>query len=167
MKYEMQSRAQISFEYVFIIGIVLLIALPSLYLFRGYVVESNDKIVAGAVERAANGLISTATEIYYRGVPSKIVLQIEMPQQIQYIRIIEVSSNEYYLVFNVSTSDGSLELVYDSPIPIKKGSFTAKENCYNSKTTCKIYSFSEIEVSSGIKNFKIEAKQDGVYIDGT
>jgi hypothetical protein len=162
------NKSQISFEYILIFVIILLISVPSIFLFRTYIYESSDKIIIEKVDKVANELITTATEIYYRGAPSRIVIELEMPKQIKNISIVEVgNAKEFFLVFNITTTEGELELFYESDIPINRSGVPIVQNgCFGSSENCNLYYFNENETSPGLKNFKIEAKGGKVQIEG-
>ncbi|MBI3027377.1 hypothetical protein HYY70_04640 [Candidatus Woesearchaeota archaeon] len=163
----LNTKTQLSFEYTLIFLVVTLIAVPSILLFKNYVYESNENIVLQNIDKLANELLNTATQIYYLGTPSRIVLSVEFPDKIENISIVEISPQEYYMVFNVTTSKGEKELLYSSKVPIKRSISITENNCYGStQTSCNFYYFNESEIMPGPKSIRIEARGDGVYIEG-
>lgn len=162
----LNHRSQISFEYVLIFVIILAVTIPSFFLFRNFIYESNDNIIMQNVDNMANQLLSTAVEIQYQGVPSKIILNLDVPRQIKNMSIAEVKEGEYYLIVNVTTSNREVEKIYKSDVPIRRNNPQMQGNCYGSTgTLCKIYYFNENEISPGKKNFKILAQNDGTHIE--
>ena len=142
-----------------------MITIPTFFLFRDYVYESSDNIVLQNADSMANELINAATQIHYEGVPSKIILNLEVPKQIKNMLIAEVSSDEYYLVINLATTNGYVNHFYRSDVPIKRDTSKIQKDCYGSTATnCKLYYFDENEISPGKKNFRIQAQKDGTYI---
>jgi len=167
-------KSQISFEYILIIGVVLMISLPSFYILRSYLRDSSDSITLEEIEVIAERIISTAKEASYKGVGSRITVAFNMPAGIEKAFIAEIDKNsdnkpeEHILAVNISTSEGSSLKLFDSQVPIMlEGRSPLIGECLNTPNIrCKIYTFYENETSQGIKNLKFEAKGDGVHIGG-
>ena len=156
-----RCKAQISVEYILIITLALMILLPGVYLFRNYALESNDRIIQSRLAEISNQVFVKAREMYYYGPPSKSVVTVELPSQINSFYILSIpSNNEYYLVFDVLTTDGENEFTYESEVPLEANlpDCTPSENCNQGFCKC----FPERFYSEGIKNFEVQASENCV-----
>ena len=113
--------AQISMEYIILTGVVLMAIIPGLYLFKNYVSSSSDRIVEQKVNQIATKMINTAEEMYYRGVPSKKVIKVNMPEEVVNLAVYYNNTDngdEYYLIFVIDTSTGRLNYQFPVDTPI-------------------------------------------------
>lgn len=151
--------AQISFEYILIITLALMILLPGVYLFRNYAMESNDRIIQTRLAEISNNIFVKAREMYYYGPPSKSIVTVELPSQINSLYILSIPNNdEYYLVFNVLTTTGENEFTYESEVPLEANvpGCSPSENCDQGFCQC----LPERFYSEGIKNFEVQASEN-------
>ena len=166
---------QISMEYILIFSMILMIFIPTLYLFRTYAVESNEKIIQQRISQLAKEIIDTGRELYYFGPPSKSVIQLEMPPQILSMGIISLDTSEgkreHIIVFNIEVLGGNSTLFFNSDYPIaaldeKYNTIKQGNECGESLNVkeckeillnpiCQCYSSSDF--NKGIKNFKLKA----------
>jgi hypothetical protein len=154
----MKKRAQIAMEFILIIVISLSIIMGGIYLFRDYAFQSNDRIIQKKITENAIDLLSKARKMFYYGPPSKSVVDVDMPNQINAMYTLSVpGTEEYYLVFNVATSDGAKDIYFRSDVPLKANETTDCAlnliDCSPNKCDC----FPERYFSQGIKHFKVEA----------
>ncbi len=155
----MKKRSQISVEYILIITLALMILLPGIYLFRNYALESNDKIIERRLAEITNQIFVKAREMYYYGPPSKSVVTVELPSQINLVYILSIPSNdEYYLVFDVLTTNGQKEFTFESEVPLENDfpNCNPSTNCNQGFCKC----FPERFYSAGIKNFEVQASEN-------
>lgn len=138
-------KAQAAIEYLMIIALTLGIILPTTYLFFRYGSQSSDQIIDSQIIQVGRGIIDTAETVYFSGESSKIVLQLNMPEGIEDINIIDNRE----LVFNVTTSYGEIESVFFSTTNI------TSEFC-----TDNVCSLSSI-AGKGLKGIKIESFDNG------
>ena len=110
----MIAKAQSAVEYLMIIALTLGIIVPTSYLFFRYSSESNVQIVDVQVTRIGRNIIDTAETVYFSGESSKIVLEINMPENVEDVYIIA----DRELVFKVITELGETEIVFFSDIDI-------------------------------------------------
>ena len=110
----MIAKAQSAVEYLMIIALTLGIIVPTSYLFFRYSSESNVQIVDVQVTQIGRNIIDTAESVYYSGEGSKIVLEINMPENVEDVYIIA----DRELVFKVITELGETEIVFFSDIDI-------------------------------------------------
>lgn len=138
------GRAQIAMEYILIFALVFVITIPALVAFRNYSVESNDKIIDQRIQKLSNTIIDAAREIYYYGPPSKTVVRVDMPPQIEAMAVSAIkqsdNSYEYYLMYRIAYADnpdgkGTLLLV-DSDIPIVATDSDSSSSMITSDSDC-------------------------------
>lgn len=154
-------KSQISMEYIMIIAISLMILLPGVYFFRNFVFESNDQILNSRLNEISAQIVSKARKMHYYGPPSKSVLQIDMPPQVEKMYVLNLA-NEYYLVFNILTTKGPQNIYFLSE---QKIIVEVEESCSDLDNndcithTCKC--FPKRYSSKGIKNFRLESTNVG------
>ena len=141
----MMPKAQTSLEYLMIIALTLGIMVPTTYLFFRYGSESNVKVIDSQINQIGRAIIDTAETVYFSGESSKVILQLNMPENVQDIYIIY----ERELVFNLTTTIGESEAVFFSSVNI------TSSDCLN-----EICSLREI-AGVGAKKIKIESVNNG------
>ena len=137
--------AQSSVEYLMIIALTLGIIVPTTYLFFNYGSESNVKLIDSQINQIGRSMIDTAENVYYSGESSKIILEINMPENIKDAFIL----NNREIVFNITTSLGENQMVFFSAVNV------SSLNCID--TAC---SLSDI-AGSGFKKIKFESIMNG------
>ena len=137
----MNAKSQSALEYLMIIALTLGIIVPTTYIFFRYSTESNTKILDSQISQIGRSMIDTAETVYFSGQNSKIVLQLNMPESVNAINIIENRE----LVFNITTDIGENEAVFFSSVNI-------------TSSTCQgpICSLAEI-AGLGIKKIKFQS----------
>src|SRR3989338_411690 len=112
----MSMRAQSAFEYLMIIALTLGIIVPTTYLFFRYSAESNIKIIDSQINQIGRSMIDTAENVYFSGEGAKIVLEVNMPKEVEDINIIARRE----LVFKIISQIGATESVFfsSSSVPI-------------------------------------------------
>ena len=108
------AKAQSALEYLMIIALAMGIVVPITYMFFQYSSESNVQIIDVQVTQIGRNIIDTAESVYYSGEGSKIVLEINMPENVEDVYIIA----DRELVFKVITELGETEIVFFSDIDI-------------------------------------------------
>lgn len=190
----LNRKAQLSLEYIIIFAFIMMIIIPTAYLLRNYIGVASDTITMSQIERVSRVLIDNAREMYYASSPAKVVITIDMPDQIEAMWIMDRKHNlsatqEYVLAYRITTFSGSEIRFHDSDIPIQ---------CWNDAATpcgqyeenvdeinklnpqCRVsipdsntghiygcYTFPERDISSGVKRFKLEAYDNCRYDDDT
>ena len=140
----MPKRAQSALEYLMILALAMGIIVPITYMFFQYSSESNVQIIDAQVNRIGRNIIDTAESVYYSGKSSKIVVELNMPENVEDVYIIA----ERELVFKVITELGETETVFFSDIDIT----IAEEGDLSSLA------------GSGLKKVKIESDGTKVLI---
>ena len=120
------KSAQVSVEYMFLIGFVTVITIPLIIIYQSFTQESNDEISSTQINEVAKKIVDAAESVYYLGEPSQTTLKVNIPGNI----VLADLSSGYEVVFNVRTKTGSSEIVRNSPInitgslPVNKGTYT-------------------------------------------
>ena len=114
IKARVKTRAQSALEYMMIVALALGIIVPTTYLFFRYSSESNIKLIDSQINEIGGSMVDTAETVYFSGEGSKIILEVNMPENVRDIYII--SNRE--LVFNLTTNIGETEAVFFSTINI-------------------------------------------------
>jgi len=138
-------KAQSAMEYLMIVAITLMIIVPTTYLFYTYSKQSIEQAVYPQINDIGTNIINNAESVYYSGEHSKIVMDINMPDKINDIYILENRE----LVFDVESESGSNEVVFFSNINITSNSCAAGK--------CNLSNIA----SSGVKQIKIESINQG------
>jgi hypothetical protein len=132
------KRSQISFEYVIILGFVMIVIIGILGVALFYSGSIKDRIKVIQVNNFANKIISTAESVYYYGEPSKATISAYLPDGIKDITIMENS-----LFISTQLSSNLEKNSFSSQVPIE----------------------GNITVSSGIKKIIIKAEENKTRID--
>lgn len=145
------ARSQSSLEYLLIVALTFAIIVPTTYLFYNYSKESSQEIIDAQITKIGRIIIDSSETIFYSGQGSKTLLELNIPDNVYSASIIDGRE----LVFNVTTSFGSSEIVFFSSVNLT----TASSNC--NANVCKLPELS----SSGFKKVKIQAiSKDSVMI---
>ena len=143
------NKAQASMEYLLVVGLVILVILPSIYIFYSYSHRSNQEIAQSQVNRFGTQIIDAAEEVYYLGGPSKTTLDLTMPEG---VKRMEIWGNRELVFF---MDDGS-EIAFKSKVRIKTSEPCTGDKCY--------YNFEKTFYSPGLKKIVVEARGDHVLI---
>jgi len=143
------NKAQASMEYLLVAGLIMLVILPSIYIFYSYSHRSNEEIRQTQLNEIGRGIVDAAERVYYLGGPSKTTLDATMPDS---IKRMEIWCNQELVFF---LADGS-EVSFKSIVNI-----TTEIPNYDGR---RCYDFTEEDYSPGLKKIIIEAKGDNVLI---
>jgi len=119
------SKAQVSAEYLVIIGFVAVITIPLIILYYNYVADSSDEIITSQINQIANKIVDTAESVYFLGEPSQTTIKVYIPD-----KITGASLDNKEVLFNVNTKAGISEIVKVSSVdltgdlPIKQGTYS-------------------------------------------
>lgn len=145
-------KAQSSLEYMLVIAITFAIIVPTTYLFYSYSKGSSEEVKDSQIINIGRSIIDTAQAIFYSGQGSKATLELNVPDNIEEVKIVDGRE----LVFKLITSVGTSDIVFFSST-VK---LTADSGC----TSCEIPKLA----SSGFKKVKLEViSQDTVKIEVT
>lgn len=131
------SKAQVSMEYLVIVGFVAAITVPLIVIFVTHSTEMNENIISNQVDHIASKIVDTSESVYYLGESSKITFRVYIPKKINYVSI---GNNE--VVFYVKKQNGIDHVVKYTPVPIN----------------------GSISVTSGLHDIVVESKGDYVWV---
>ncbi|MBW3015326.1 hypothetical protein KY330_02815 [Candidatus Woesearchaeota archaeon] len=137
------KRGQFSVEYLLVVGFALIIILP--IMFYGYTTfqESRKEVAFASANKIGYDITNHAKSIYYLGNLSRITLELNFPEGIDDIDILEDQNKDTFFFISVYGS----ELLFKSDVHIN-GSFIEDEGHY----------------APGLKQVLIESKGDFVNI---
>jgi uncharacterized protein (UPF0333 family) len=133
----MHKRAQVSTEYLIVIGFVSFLVLAVLGVAFFYTSITNDQIKVSQVSNLANKIISSAESVFYSGEPSKLTLTGYLPIG---VRSFEIMSDQ--IVASISTSSGVTKISFSSNVPLS----------------------GNVSINEGVKRISVIAQQDEVSI---
>ncbi len=79
----MPTKAQVSVEYMFMMGFATLITIPLLLIYYSYTSDSGDAVAAGQAMQIARSVVDSSESVYYLGKPSQTTLKLNFPSNIQ------------------------------------------------------------------------------------
>ena len=150
-----RAKSQSALEYLMIIAITLGILVPTSYLFFRYSSESTVKIVYSQISQIGRSIIDTAEIVYFSGEAAKMILEVNMPKEVEDIDIIA----RMELVFKVTSQIGATESVFFSSSGVPIISDDPSAGC-TTNGNCDLSGIA----GSGLKKVKIEAINDGGII---
>lgn len=137
----MTSKAQSALEYLMIVALTMGIIIPAAYFFFQYSSESSTQIVDAQINQIGRNVIDTAETVYFSGEGSKMVLEMNMPKNLEDVYILAKRE----LVFKITSDVGVTEAVFFSSVSIP----IAEDG-----------ELSDI-AGSGLKKIKIQSVADG------
>lgn len=81
------KKGQISMEYLFIVSIATLIAIPLIVLFFTQMDSAEESLTVTQVNRIAETIVNSADEVYYLGEPTKRTVNYYMPNHVENISL--------------------------------------------------------------------------------
>jgi len=132
VKSRKKSRAQVSVEYLIIIGISFAILIPAGYFFYSYSKNSNDATIRSQIAQTGSSIITTAESIYGLGEGSLVTLNLRYPDNIRDVYILNGGSGENELVIKYELSSGMNEAVFFSKVSLS-GNYT-----YPGRSACSL-----------------------------
>ncbi len=105
-----QPKAQVSLEYLLIMGFALVITLPLIVFFFSNATGLNERVTFHQAERVARDVVAAAEKVYFVGEPARTTLKVNMPDNIVDVRI---EGREFLLRARVSDADADIYEVSD------------------------------------------------------
>ena len=155
----MKSRAQISVEYLIIIGFIFAILIPGTYLFYTNTLRQSDEATSDVINKIGNEVVNSAKSMYFVGERSWVTLEVVFPETVVDYYILDAT--EFVVVYD--TQEGRTESVFFSDInmsgPINRSDFQTDPPYTNSNITTNPH--------PGLVNLRIESRGSWVYINQT
>jgi uncharacterized protein (UPF0333 family) len=120
-----KKEAQISVEYMMLIGFVTVITIPLIIIYFTFTQESGDEITSIQVQQVAKKVVDAAESVYYLGEPSQTTLRVNIPDNI----VLANLSSGYEVVFKMKTRVGEVDIVQGSSVNIT-GSLPTNKSTY-------------------------------------
>jgi uncharacterized protein (UPF0333 family) len=133
------EKAQVSIEFLMVVGFALLMTLPLVYIFFRQSETVNTSISSAQVDKVTSEIRDAADEVYYLGSPSKKTLTLFFPEGITQVNLTGNS-----MTFLVDSANGDYEVV--------------------KWTVGNISPVSNITTHSGIHHISLESGSDYVLI---
>ena len=120
-----KKDAQISVEYLVIIGFVTVITIPLIIIYYTFTQQSNEEITSSQISQIAKKIVDAAESVYYIGEPSQTALRINMPDNV----ILANLSSGKEIVFKIRSGTGEADIVQTALInisgelPTNKGTY--------------------------------------------
>lgn len=121
-----KKEAQISVEYMFLIGFATVITIPLIIIYQSFTQDSNDEISSLQINQIGKKIVDAAESVYYLGEPSQTTLRVNIPNNI----VLADLSAGYEVVFKIKTRSGQSDIVHSSSVnitgslPVNKGTYT-------------------------------------------
>ncbi len=136
-----KDRAQVSIEYLIIVGFVTFVVIAIIGIAFFYSGTIKGRINENQVGNYANKIIATAESVYYAGEPSRATITSYLPESVKDIEVVENN-----LVITFSTSSGMNVIAYQSNVPITESAV------------------SRLSPSKGLKKIVVIAEENQVVI---
>ena len=108
------KRAQISTEYLLLVGFVTFVVLAILSIAFLYTSSVKDNIKINQASEFSNKIISSAESVFYSGKPSKATITVYLPEGVKAIEILYDQ-----VVITTQTSSGENKQSFRSRVPIQ------------------------------------------------
>lgn len=102
----MRKKAQISMEYLIIVGISSLIILPMLILFFTQMSDITESMTVSQVNKISDEIVNSVNEVYYLGDPAKKRLSFYLPNYVENIYFIDTK-----VIFIITLKSSSFSII--------------------------------------------------------
>lgn len=135
------KQAQISMEYLIIMGFVFLMLTPILYIYAEQSQSLSNQVEINQLYKISRKLADKSEEIYYLGYPSKATIKFYMPD-----KVTNFSIQQNTMIFTIlKDTGGTSQIMYLSPVNIS----------------------GEIKIFQGVHYIEIKAEEGYVRINET
>ncbi|MBW2964810.1 hypothetical protein KY363_05090 [Candidatus Woesearchaeota archaeon] len=112
-KIVLSRRAQVSMEYLVIVGFVVVIVIPMVLIFYTYSDRTEDQVITNQINKIGLKIGDASEAVYYLGEPSRTRIRAYFPKNINNVTI---GNNE--ITFIVHTKDGDDHIVIYTAVPV-------------------------------------------------
>ena len=123
--YKTKKEAQVSVEYMMIIGFATIITIPLIIIYYTFTQESGDEINSVQILQISKKIVDAAESVYYLGEPSQTTIRVNIPSNV----ILANLSAGYEVVFRLKTKAGEVDIVQNSAVNIT-GSLPTNKSTY-------------------------------------
>ena len=117
-------RAQVAFEYMVIVGMVMLFLIPMWIYISGVQQGASSQISISYAENAVNKIVSHADLVNSQGPPAKITSTLYIPPGVQEINFVDTTVH-----LRLLTSDGQMDILGVANVNIT-GTLPTREGNY-------------------------------------
>ncbi|MFH1173968.1 MAG: hypothetical protein V1725_02455 [archaeon] len=149
-------RAQISFEYMIIVGITLGAIIPAVFFIYSYVQTSNEDVIKTQINNIGKTLVDQATEVYALGEGNRATMRFNVPEEVKNISLF----NGTELAIRHISKSGEGESVFFSDVPLRVQFDLAGDNC--SITPCETGFITNLTYLQGGRKFQVES--NGTFV---
>jgi uncharacterized protein (UPF0333 family) len=110
MKKRGSFKAQVSMEFLLVVGFAFLMTVPLIVIFYQQSQSINTEVSATQIDKVGSEVRDAADEVYYLGSPSKKSISIFMPEGVKGVSFIN-NDDGASINFNVSSPSGNYEVV--------------------------------------------------------
>ncbi len=161
----MKSKAQVSIEYLVIIGLAFAVLIPGGYFFYKYSQSSNEGAIRSQITQIGNAMLTNAESIYGLADGSLVTLDLRYPTNIRDVYIL----GQRELIIKYEISSGINEAVFFSNVNLT-GNYTYTSSFPRSACgtlPCTNSAINNISVQPGNHQIKFESKTNYVLITQT
>jgi len=115
-------KGQISFEYLVIVGLALLVIVPALLFFLTFTRGGDDSVTHARVAEIGSEMIAVSSEVFALGRSSWLTLDTSIPESVENITIINNTNSPDELVITYRTKNGLSQGVFFSKVPLSNNS---------------------------------------------
>jgi uncharacterized protein (UPF0333 family) len=151
------KKAQFAVEYLLVVGIGLVILIPSLAMFYNYSSGQTEEAIVAKIGTIGRSILNNAETVYYMGPPSRRTLELEFPRKIHNFTIQNITNEgKMIYILNLVIGDKESNYPFISEVPISGPYFGNKDQrCEDHNYAC---------YSSGKKRIILDAGQNNVSI---
>ncbi len=107
------SRAQISMEYLIVMGFVVLMSVPLVVIFFEQSAGAQDYVNADRASQIGRQVVDSAEKVYYLGSPSVTTLKVSMPDTVNAVIISPAD-----ITFRMDTGSGQSDVTIPSDVAL-------------------------------------------------
>ena len=156
----MNRTAQISVEYLIIIGLSFAVLIPTGYFFYNYSKNSNDESVRSQINQLGNQLLVNAESVYGLSQGSLLTINLNYPSNIRDMYVL--GQNELIIKYEINS--GINEAVFYSNVKMSGPYDLANNAC---TVPCENSTFNNIKPQKGSHSIKLISKTSYVFINMT
>ena len=123
----MKKRGQIAVEYLVISAVAISMAVGGWYIVQDSLDEYHDQVQLEKMHSFVQQVISATEEVVYLGEGAKKAIEVDMPEGLRYMRVVN-EEGVYYLQVNMETTAGLQDLLFELPVELRLNILCSGEN---------------------------------------
>ena len=154
-------RAQVSMEYLVVVGIALLILIPGSYFFYKYSRNTNDQVVRSQIDSVGSQIVSQAKSVYSFGKDNRVTIDINIPAEVKNVTLYDGEE----LVFTYGSNSGTQEALFFTDVNLTGVYQLDGTRCITG--WCAMTKWSSKDIISGTISLQIESQGNYVTLNQT